>query len=109
MVFTEDWLQRIVVDRDKTLEIRGTPYAKKTFLLGCKGRIVARCEFGEPIHIKTLAQWNKLRPQHRVPGTKKLQYKRTFGLPVQRLTTFHSPYECKTRKGAVGIVVYRGD
>ena len=109
MVFTEDWLQRIVVDRDKTLEIRGTPYAKKTFLLGCKGRIVARCEFGEPIHIKTLAQWNKLRPQHRVPGTKKLPYKRTFGLPVQRLTTFHSPYEYKTRKGAVGIVVYRGD
>ena len=75
------------------LEIRGAPYKKKTFLLGCKGSIVARCEFGEPIHIKTVAQWNKLRPQHRVPGTKKLPYKKTFGLPVQRLTQFQSPYE----------------
>ena len=108
MVFTTDWLRRIVVDRDKSLEIRGTQYKKKTFLLGCKGKIYARCVFGEPIPIKTIAQWNKLRPQHRVPGTKRLPYKKTFGLPVQRLTPFHSPYAYTARKGAIGIVIYRG-
>ncbi len=108
LVFTPDWLRRIVVVRDKTLEIRGTGYKKKTFLLGCKGKIVARCDFGKPIHIKTVAQWNRLRSQHRVPGTKKLPYKKTFGLPVQRLTPFHSPYEYTAPRGAIGVVIYRG-
>ena len=106
MIFAQDWLGRIV-RRDKTLEIRGARYKKETFLLGSKGSIVARCEFGEPIHIRTLAQWNKLRPQHRVPGTKKLPYKKTFGLPVQRLTSFETPYTYTAPRGAIGIVIYR--
>lgn len=47
-------------DTRRTLEVRGTRYAGRTFLLGCRGKIYARAIFGEPLRIQTLEK--KLRP-----------------------------------------------
>jgi hypothetical protein len=92
----------------KTLEVRGTRYAGRTFLLGCRGKIYARAIFGEPMRIQTMHQFRDLRPMHRITCGSKLPYKRTYGPPIENLTIFNQPYIYTTPRGAVGIVVYRG-
>ena len=82
-VFKGHWLLRILL-KEKTLEVRGTRFAGKTYLLGCRGKIFARATFGSPVRIETLEQWRDLRNMHRVPGNK-LPYRRTWGLPLQEL------------------------
>jgi hypothetical protein len=106
MVFKGHWLLRILL-KEKTLEVRGTRYAGKTYLLGCRGKIFARATFGEPVRIETLEQWRDLRPTHRVPGNK-LPYRKTWGLPLQELIAFRRPYDYTARRGAVGIAIFRG-
>ena len=106
MVFKEEWLKRIM-RLEKKLEIRGVRYTRKTYLLGSKGKILGRCEFGEPIHIGDVAQWKQLRPLHCV-ACDKLPYQKTWGLPIEGLTAFRQPYAYTARKGAVGIAIYRG-
>jgi hypothetical protein len=107
MVFKGQWLLRILL-KEKTLEIRGTRYSGKTYLLGCRGKIFARATFGEPVRIETLEQWRELRSAHRVTGNT-LPYKKTWGLPLQKLICFREPYVYKPRKGAVGIAIFRQD
>ena len=106
MVFRGHWLLRILL-KEKTLEVRGTRYAGKTYLLGCRGKIFARATFGEPVRISTLEQWRGLRSMHRVPGNE-LPYKKTWGLPLQELIAFRQPYDYTARRGAVGIAIFRG-
>jgi hypothetical protein len=106
MVFKSKWLLRILL-KEKTLEVRGSRFAGSSYLLGCRGKIYARATFGEPVRIETIEQWKELRPQHRVSGNK-LPYKKTWGLPVTKLSAFRPPYDYKPRRGAVGIVIYRG-
>ena len=96
MVFQGKWLLRILL-KEKSLEIRGRRYAGRTFLLGSRGKIYARATFGEPFHIETLEQWRELRPLHCVT-TDKMLYKKTWGLPLQKLHAFHQPHDYKMRK-----------
>ena len=96
MVFRGKWLLRILL-KEKTLEIRGARYTEHSFLLGCRGKIFARATFGEPIRIETPEQWQELRPRHRVTGTT-LPYKKTWGLPILKLTAFPEPYDYTARK-----------
>ena len=96
MAFQGKWLLRILL-REKTLEIRGVRYSGKHFLLGCRGKIFARAEFGTPVRIETLEQWRELRSSHRVTG-EALPYKKTWGLPIQKLTAFPQPYDYTARK-----------
>ncbi len=88
------------------MEVRGTRYSRRTFLLGCQNRIYARAKFGEPIHIQTLEQFAHLHPRHRI-RVRKLPYKRTYGLPIEQLTTFRARHTYVAPRGAIGIVVYR--
>ena len=80
----------------------------RTFLLGCRGKIYARAIYGEPLRIQTMDQFGNLRPMHRITSGSKLPYKRTYGLPIEHLTIFSEPYMYTAPRGAVGIVVYRG-
>ena len=90
MVFKGKWLLRILL-KEKTLEIRGARYTGKTYLLGCRNKIFARASFGDAVRIETLEQWQELRPLHRV-SSDKVPYKKTWGLPIQKLTAFPEPY-----------------
>ena len=96
MVFKEKWLLRILL-KEKTLEIRGARYTGKTYLLGCRNKIFARASFGDAIRIETLDHWQELRPLHRV-SSDKVPYKKTWGLPIQKLTAFPEPYSYTARK-----------
>ena len=72
---------------------------------GCKGQIYGVADFGEPLRIASKAEWAATKSQHLV-DTLELPYKRTFGLPIIRVTAL-SPRSYKHPKGAVGIVLYR--
>ena len=96
LVIQGKWLLRILL-KEKNLEIRGARYTGRTFLLGSRGKIFARAVFGEPIRIETLEQWRELRPMHRVT-TDKLPYKKTWGMPLQKLHAFRQPHDYQLRK-----------
>ena len=105
MIFKPEWILNIMIGA-KTLEIRGTRLTGRSYLLGCKGKIYARAAFGKPFHIETTEQWNELRPRHRV-GSKKLPYKKTWGLPLEKVVHFKKPHAYEVRRGPVGIVIFK--
>ena len=89
----------------KTLEIRGAALRSGKYFLGCKGQIYGVAEFSEPLRIASTAEWAAMKSQHLV-DTLELPYKRTFALPILRVTAL-PPYRYNHPKGAVGVVIYR--
>ena len=104
LIFKARWLS-LIMSGQKTLEIRGSPLRSGKYFLGCKGKIYGVADIGEPLRIASKAEWAVMKNQHLV-DTMELPYKRTFGLPIVRVTAL-PPYRYNHPKGAIGIVVYR--
>ena len=102
LVFKWQWLQ-LLLDGNKTLEIRSLALRKGRYLLGCKGEIFGWAEIGHPMHIENIAQWEALRHRHLVP-LEVLPYKKTYGLPILRVRRMRKPIPFVHPRGAVGIV-----
>eukprot|EP00973_Karenia_brevis_P016794 2299542-Karenia_brevis.AAC.1 len=65
LVFKEKWLQ-LVLNGEKTIEIRGQKMQCKRYWLAHKQTIKGEAEIVRTKHVKTLAQWRKLIPNHHV-------------------------------------------
>ena len=104
LILNYPWLG-MVLSGEKTLEIRSKPFSAGRYWLGHKKLIYAEVKFGQPRFIATENEFDSLRYQHLVKGSK--MYEKTFGLPVlsckplKKTIPFHHP------RGAVSIVKYR--
>ena len=103
LVLKKQWLDMILAE-EKTMEIRGCNFRPGSYYLGCRGEITGVIELGVGDLLDTEEQWVQLRPRHRVPGSR--PYKKTWGLPIQRVAkmdniSYHHP------RGAIGIVIVR--
>ena len=102
LVLKWHWLQLILNDK-KTLEIRGMALRRGRYFLGFKKNMYGWVEFGDPMRIVNLQQWNQLRYRHLVQRAD-LPYKKTYGLPILQTGRFSEPMPYVHPKGAVGIV-----
>ena len=102
LVLKWHWLQ-LILDRRKTMEIRGLALRRGRYFLGFKKNVYGWVEFGDPQRIVNLQQWNQLRSRHLVQRGD-LPYKKTSGLPILRAERLSEPVYFFHPKGAVGIV-----
>ena len=102
LVLKWHWLQ-LILERRKTMEIRGLALRRGRYFLGFKRNIYGWVEFGDAIRIVNLQQWNQLRSRHLVQRGD-LPYKKTCGLPILRVERFSETVPYVHPKGAVGIV-----
>ena len=103
LVLKWHWLQ-LILDRRKTMEIRGLALRRGRYFLGFKKNMYYDwVQFGDAQRIVNLQQWGQLRSRHLVPGVD-LPYKRTCGLPILRAKRLREPVPFFHPKGAVGIV-----
>ena len=105
MVLKWHWLQ-LILSQAKPVEIRGIAFRRGRYILGFKKNVYGWVEFGEPLRITSVEQWDALRHRHRVPAND-LPYKKTFGLPISRVHALSEPVSFNHPKGAVGIVRFR--
>ena len=105
MVVKWHWLQ-LILSQEKTMEIRGVAFRRGRYFLGCKKNVYGWVEFGDPMRITSVNQWETLRHRHRVKSPD-LPYKKTFGLPILRAHGLSEPVPFNHPKGAVGIVKFR--
>ena len=97
---------KLLFKKTKTLEIRGRRLKPGHYWLGCQGVIRGEAVFGDAVHIPDKDTWIKLMEQHCVK-MEGLPYKTTYGHPVLCCNKVKPvPYEHP--RGAVGIVVFRG-
>ena len=96
------WLQ-LILNRRKTMEIRGLALRRGRYFLGFKKNVYGWVEFGDPQRIVNLRQWNQLRSRHLVQRGD-LPYKKTSALPILRAKRLSEPVQFFHPKGAVGIV-----
>ena len=102
LVLKWHWLQ-LILDRRKTMEIRGLALRRGRYFLGFKKNVYGWVEFGDPQRIVNLQQWNQLRSRHLVQR-RDLPYKKTSGMPILRAKRLREPVQFFHPKGAVGIV-----
>ena len=102
LVLKWHWLQLILNDK-KTMEIRGMALRRGRYFLGFKKNMYGWVEFGDPMRIVNLQQWNQLRSRHLVQRAD-FPYKKTYGLPILQKGRFSEPRPYVHPKGAVGIV-----
>ena len=104
LVLKPHWLEQILALK-KTLEIRGSKLKPGRYFLGCGGRIYASVILDAAIAIETKAQWIALREDHKVK-TDALPYRKTYGLPIKKLTQLKKAVSYIHPRGAIGIVRY---
>ena len=105
LVLKQNWLA-LVLDGDKTMEVRGQRLKAGAAYFGWKGAIYASATLGDAVAIRDVQHWDRLRSQHRIPGNV-MPYKRVFGLPIQSVKRVSPPIPFLHPKGAVGIVKFR--
>ena len=104
LVLRPHWLN-LILEGEKTLEIRGRNLSAGKYWLGTRGMIHGLAILEPAILINTLQAWQDLRHRHCVDSNE-LPYKTTYGLPIRQcLRVMPTPYEHP--RGAVGIVKYR--
>ena len=104
LVLRPHWLN-LILEGEKTLEIRGRNLSAGKYWLGTRGMIHGLAILEPAILINTLQAWQDLRHRHCVDSNE-LPYKTTYGLPIgQCRRVMPTPYEHP--RGAVGIVKYR--
>ena len=102
LVLKWPWLQ-LILERRKTMEIRGLALQRGRYFLGYKKMIYGWAEFGDAQRIVNLQQWKQLRSRHLVQR-RDLPYKKTYGLPILRVKCYSKPVPYVHPRGAVGIV-----
>ena len=105
LILKWQWLQ-LVLEKSKTMEIRGVPLRRGRYFLGFKKNIYGWVEFGDALRIFNPSQWKNLRSRHLV-SCANLPYKKTYGLPILRTQRLSKPISFFHPKGAVGIVRVR--
>ena len=95
-----------MLQRVKTLEIRGRRLKAGYYYLGCRGHIYGCAQFGDAFAINSEAEWNALRSQHCIDASE-LPYKHTWGLPIESVWRMARPVPFVHPRGAIGIVKYR--
>ena len=104
LVLRPHWLN-LILEGEKTLEIRGRNLSAGKYWLGTRGMIHGLAILEPAILINTLQAWQDLRHRHCVDSNE-LPYKTTYGLPIRQCRrVMPTPYEHP--RGAVGIVKYR--
>ena len=103
LILKEPWLG-LLLRGEKTLEIRGAPYASGRYWLGCKKVIHGEAIFAHPRLILSDDEWEELRPLHRIEGPR--PYNKTFGLKVLSVSAAKMTHYSHPR-GAVTIVRFR--
>ena len=103
LILKEPWLG-LLLRGEKTLEIRGAAYSSGRYWLGNQKVIHGEATFAHPRLILTDAEWDELRPLHRVEGPR--PYKSTFALKVLSVRPTKKKHYSHPR-GAVTIVRFR--
>ena len=103
VVLKPRWL-RLVLGRQKTLEIRGSPLAAGPAWLGARGTLYGRCVLGEPFEVGTADDWAALRSRHLVPGAP--PYVHPWASPLHDVRQLRPLQPYRHPRGAIGIVRY---
>ena len=104
LVLKPHWLEQILALK-KTLEIRGSKLKPGRYFLGSGGKIYASAILDAPIAIENVTQWIALREDHKVK-TDALPYRKTYGLPIKKLSQLKETVPYIHPRGAIGIVRY---
>ena len=104
LILRQPWL-RLILAGEKTLEVRGRPFASGMYWLGYKSNIYGVVRLGTAIRIETVEAWNECYGEHLV-DLPMPPYEKTYVLPIlnarpTRLFRFVHP------QGAIGVVKYR--
>ena len=105
LVLLPHWLN-LILNGDKTLEIRSRKLRAGRYFLGCGGNIYASAQLAAPFAIEDVAQWIALRGDHCVQYSDALPYQRTYGSPIRELQLLENPVPYRRKRGAIGIVRY---
>ena len=103
MMFKPKWMS-LILNRSKTMEVRGRPYKEGVYWIGCKQGIHGKIHLGKAKEIKNIKQWKTLSPQHRCE-TEELPYKKTWSFDIVAVETM-IPISFEHPRGAVSIVRY---
>ena len=103
MIFKEKWL-KLILKREKTMEIRSRALKGGKYWLGYKGLIRGMAVFGDAVPVQDDETWASYRDRHRVET--ELPYKKTWGLPILRARSI-APVKYEHPRGSEGIVRYR--
>ena len=104
MMFKPKW-KSMILNRTKTMEIRGRQFQKGVYWLGCKKMIHGKVRLGQAKEIKDINQWKMLFPQHRCE-TDQLPYVNTWSFEILEVETM-IPISFEHPRGAVSIVRYK--
>ncbi len=102
LVLKPRWL-RLVLGRQKTLEIRGSPLAAGPAWLGARGTLYGSCVLGAPSELGA-DDWAAERSRHMVPGVP--PYMHPWASPVHDVRQLRPLRSYRHPKGAIGIVGY---
>ena len=102
LVLRQHWMN-LILNGEKTLEIRGKQLKQGDVWLGYRQEIVGKAYLGEAILIDSTESWDERRSQHRVE-TLFLPYKKTWGLPLTKVSRLRRKIAYVHPRGAVGIV-----
>jgi hypothetical protein len=106
LVLKQEWLD-LILSGDKTLELRCQPLKPGLAFLGHKGVIHGIATLGDAVAIPDLSSYGALAEKHMCLADK-LPYKKTWGLPLLAVRRLTSTVPYVHRRGAIGIVTYRG-
>ena len=102
LILREHWLA-LILSGEKTLEIRSKRLKQGDIWLGYQKEIVGKAHLGEAIFIDSTEAWNERRSQHLVE-TRILPYKKTWGLPLAKVSRLRKKVPYVHPRGAIGIV-----
>ena len=94
----------MILNGQKTLEIRSRRFKAGRYFLGCSSCIHAVAQLGPAIRIDTTADFDRLRPAH-LMTTDVLPYNPTWALTIENAQALSIPY--RHTRGAITIVKYR--
>ena len=101
LVVRPHWI-RLILDREKTQEIRGRNLSPGKYWLGSRGVIYGRVQLKPGTLIDSVEAWTELRFRHRVDSDRP-PYKKNYGLPIQHAKRVRRvPYTHP--RGAIGLV-----
>lgn len=103
LILHEEWLQKIIVEQIKTIEIRGQRCklpTGTTIYLGRRGKSIGKVTFDGCIGPLEEDDLIRLQTFHQVPDISKIKYKTIYGWKFSNIECFNKPLEYVHKKGA---------
>ncbi len=97
---------KMILDGQKTSEVRGVNYRPGRYLLGCAGRIYGWMHLGNGRLVESKLAWERCRNSHRMLDERP-PYPKTYVFAIRRVHRMRPPITFQHPRGAIGIVKFK--